>query len=86
MAELNAREDCLYREVERLMKLQGSSPVALQDISITVTSLCSHATRARLLRAAPNIRDGQDLARDDQLKTEQHAFAIGLELKEKGAR
>ena len=83
MAEYNAREDCLYREITRLMLIRGTSPTALEDISITATTLCSRAIQDRLMRAAPNIRDGQDLARHDELTTQQHGFAIALELKEK---
>jgi len=38
------------------------------------------------LKAAPTVKDGQELARDDEIKTEQRALAIGLELKEKSKR
>jgi len=37
-----------------------------------------------LERASISVRDARDLARDDQVKTEHRAFAIGLELREKG--
>jgi hypothetical protein len=33
--------------------------------------------------ASVSALDAQNLARDDQVKTEQRAFAIGLELREK---
>jgi hypothetical protein len=84
MAEINARDDCLHREVERLLEPQGSAPTSLQDIAVSATSYCSQAIRARLLKALRS--DGPGLARDDQVKTGQRAFAMGLELRESRAQ
>ncbi len=83
-AELSAREDCLYREVARLLEPKGSTPSSLQNIAVTATRFCSEAIRTRFQRASVSVRDAQNLTRDDQVKTEQRAFAIGLELREKG--
>jgi hypothetical protein len=83
-AEINAREDCLYREVARLLEPEGHPLVSLQNIAVTATRFCSEAIRTRFQRASVSARDAQNLARDDQGKTEQRAFAIGLELREKG--
>lgn len=82
-AELNAREDCL-REVARLLEPKGSPPAGLQNIAVAATRFCSEAIRKRYHRASVSAPDAQNLARDDQVKTEQRAFAIGLELREKG--
>jgi hypothetical protein len=82
-AEINAREDCLHREVARLLESKGSPLVSLQNIAVTATRFCSEAIRTRFQRASVLAPDAQNLARDDQIKTEQHAFAIGLELREK---
>jgi hypothetical protein len=83
-AEINAREDCLYREVARLLEPKGHPLASLQNIAVTATRFCSEAIRTRFQRASVSARDAQNLARDDQVKTEQRAFAIGLELREKG--
>lgn len=83
-AEISAREDCLHREVARLLEPKGSPPNSLQNIAVAATRFCSQAVRTRLEKASISARDARDLARDDQVKTEQRAFAIGLELREKG--
>ena len=82
--EINAREDCLYREVARLLEAKGSPLTSLQNAAVTATRFCSEAIRARFQRASVSAPDAQNLARDDQVKTEHRAFAIGLELREKG--
>src|SRR6266702_7412207 len=84
-AEFSAREDCLYREVARLLEPKGSTPSSLQNIAVTATRFCSEAVRTRFQRASVLVPDAQNLARDDQAKTEQRAFAIGLELCEEAA-
>jgi hypothetical protein len=86
VAEINARDDCLRREMARLLDPQGSAPNTIQEIAVSATSYCSQAIKARLLRASPTVRDGQELAKDDRIKTEQRAFAFGLELRERQAR
>jgi len=83
-AEFSAREDCLYREVARLLEPKGSTPSSLQNIAVTATRFCSEAIKTRFQKASVSVRDAQNLTRDDQVKTEQRAFAIGLELREKG--
>ena len=82
-AEINAREDCLYREVARLLEPKGSPLTSLQNVAVTATRFCSEAIKTRFRRASVSAADAQNLARDDQVKTEQRAFAIGLELREK---
>ena len=84
-AEISAREDCLYREVARLLEPKGSPFTSLQNIAVTATRFCSEAITTRFQRASVSALDAQKLARDDQVKTEHRAFAIGLELREKGA-
>lgn len=78
-AEFNAREDCLRQEVARLLEPQGTTPSSLQAIAVTATGFCSHAIAARLKGVSASA------AREDQIKTEQHAFAIGLEMRERRA-
>ena len=82
--EINAREDCLYREVARLLEPKGSPPSSLQNIATAATRFCSQAIVARFQRASISASDAQKLLRDDQVKAEQRAFAIGLELRERG--
>jgi len=82
-AEIGVREDCLYREVDRLLEPKGSSPTSLHNVAVAATRFCSEAVRSRFQRASVSALDAQNLARDDQVKTEQRAFAIGLELREK---
>ena len=84
-AEINAREDCLYREVARLLEPRGSSLTSLQNVAVTATRFCSDAITTRFQKASVSAPDAEKLARDDQVKTEHRAFAIGLELREKGA-
>jgi hypothetical protein len=84
LAEINARDDCLHREVDRLLEPKGSSPISLQAIAISATNYCGQAIKAKLLKSSPS--DGRELARDDQAKTEQRAFRIGLELRESRIR
>ena len=76
-AEISAREDCLYREVARLLEPKGSPLISLQNIAVTATRFCSQAIVARFQRALISGSDAQNLAKDDQVKTEQRAFAIG---------
>jgi len=83
-AEISVREDCLYREVARLLEPKGGSPpTSLHNVAVTATRFCSEAVRSRFQRASISALDAQNLARNDQVKTEQRAFAIGLELREK---
>jgi hypothetical protein len=82
-AEISAREDCLYREVARLLEPKGSPLTSLHNVAVTATRFCSEAVRSKFQRASVSALDAQNLARDDQVKTEQRAFAIGLELREK---
>jgi hypothetical protein len=85
-AEINARDDCLRQEMVRLLDPQGSAPNTIQEMAVSATSYCSRTIKAWLLRASPTVRDGQELAKDDQIKTEQRAFALGLELRESRTR
>jgi hypothetical protein len=81
--EMSDREDCLYREVARLLDPTGSAPVSLHNIAVAATRFCSDAARSRFQRASVSGPDARDLTRDDQIRMEQRAFAIGLELREK---
>src|SRR6478736_8191860 len=85
-SEMSAREDCLYREVARLLEPKGSPPTSLHNAAVAATRFCSEAVRSRFQSASVSVIDAQTLVRDDQVKTEQRAFAIGLELREKGQR
>jgi hypothetical protein len=78
--EYSAREDCLHREVARLIEPQGTAPNSLQEIAVSATNFCSEMIRAKLKGVSLSA------AREDQVKTEQVAFAIGLELREKRPR
>jgi len=80
--EMSAREDCLYREVARLLEPKGSPPASLHNIAATATRFCSEAIRSRFQKASVSAQDVQVLAKEDQARTEQRAFAIGLELRE----
>ena len=81
-SEMSTREDCLYREVARLLEPKGSPPASLHNIAATATRFCSEAIRSRFQRASVSAHDVQVLAKEDQARTEQRAFAIGLELRE----
>ena len=81
--EMSAREDCLYREVARLLEPKGSPPASLHNIAVTATRFCSEAVKSRFQKASVSALEAQSLAKDDQARTEQRAFAIGLELREK---
>jgi hypothetical protein len=78
-AELNAREDCLHQEVARLLEPRGSPLSSLQTIAVTAASFCSYTIAARLRGVSASA------AREDQVKTEEHAFVIGLEMRERRA-
>ena len=80
--EMSAREDCLHREVARLLEPKGSPPASLHNIAATATRFCSEAIRSRFQKASVSAQDVQVLAKEDQARTEQRAFAIGLELRE----
>ena len=82
-SEMSAREDCLYREVARLLEPKGSPPASLHNIAATATRFCGEAVRSRFQRASVSAPDAQALAKGDQARTEQRAFAIGLELRER---
>ena len=82
-SEMGTREDCLYREVARLLEPKGSPPSSLHNIAATATRFCSEAIGSRFQRATVSAHDAQALAKDDQARTEQRAFAIGLELRER---
>ena len=79
--EMSAREDCLYREVARLLEPKGSPPTGLHNIAATATRFCSEAIRSRIQRVSAH--DAVALAKEDQARTEQRAFAIGLKLRER---
>ncbi|TYO64291.1 hypothetical protein FXV83_23315 [Bradyrhizobium hipponense] len=76
-ADYNAREDCLQREVARLLEPKNSPMISLQNIAMTATDFCSREIAAKLKGRSAST------ARDDQIAAEQRAFAIGLELREK---
>ena len=80
-SEMSAREDCLYREVARLLEPKGSPPTGLHNIAATATRFCSEAIRSRIQRVSAH--DAVALAKEDQARTEQRAFAIGLKLRER---
>jgi len=81
-SEMSAREDCLHREVARLLEPKGSPPSSLHNIAATATRFCSEAIRWRFQRVSISAHDARAIAKDDQARTEQRAFAIGLELRE----
>jgi hypothetical protein len=81
--EMSAREDCLNREVARLLEPKGSPPASLHNVAVTATRFCSEAIKSRFQRASVSAVEAQSLAKDDQARTEQRAFAIGLELRER---
>jgi hypothetical protein len=81
-AEISAREDCLYREVARLLEPKGSPLASLQNIAVTATRFCSETVRARLRKASVSNLEAQNLVNQDRVTTEHRAFAIGLELRE----
>jgi hypothetical protein len=51
--EFTAREDCLYREVGRLMNTRGTTTTALEDIAMTSAQLCSQTIRAHFFKSIP---------------------------------
>ena len=81
--EMSAREDCLYREVARLLEPKGSPPASLHNIAATATRFCSEPITSRFQKASVSSREVQVHAKEDQARTEQRAFAIGLELRER---
>ena len=78
-AEFNAREECLHQEVARLLEPKGSPLSSLQTIAVTATNFCSQTIATKLKGVSASA------AKEDQVKTEQHAFKIGLELRERRA-
>jgi hypothetical protein len=82
-SELSAREDCLRREVARLLEPKGSPPTGLHNVAATATRFCSEAIRSRFQRASVSAHEAEALAKEDRARTEQRAFAIGLELRER---
>jgi hypothetical protein len=81
-SEMSTRDDCLHREVARLLEPKGSPPASLHNIAATATRFCSEPIRSRFQKASISTQDMQVLAKEDQARTEQRAFAIGLELRE----
>jgi hypothetical protein len=81
--EMSRREDCLHREVARLLEPKGSPPKGLHDIAATASRFCGEAINSRFVRATISIHDAQAMAQEDQARAEQRAFAIGLELRQK---
>lgn len=82
-SEMSTREDCLHREVARLLEPKGSPPASLHNIAATATRFCSEPITSRFQKASVSSREVQVLAKEDQARTEQRAFAIGLELRER---
>jgi hypothetical protein len=80
--EISARDDCLYREVARLLEPKGSPLASLQNIAVTATRFCSETVRTRLRKVSVSTLEAQNLVNNDRVKTEHRAFAIGLELRE----
>jgi hypothetical protein len=77
-AEYSARDDCLRREVARLLEPYGRS--SLQQVAVSATNFCNEGIQAKLKGISSSA------AKEDEIKTEQIAFTIGLELREKRAR
>jgi hypothetical protein len=76
-ADLEDREACLHQEVARLLEPQNGPRISLHMIAATATDFCSRAIAGKLQEVSVSR------ARDDLVKTEQRAFAIGLELRER---
>jgi hypothetical protein len=53
--------------------------VPFKPIAVTAASFCSYTIAARLRGVSASA------AREDQVKTEEHAFVIGLEMRERRA-
>lgn len=81
-SEMSTRDDCLHREVARLLEPKGSPPASLHNIAATATRFCSEPIRSRFQKASVSTHDMKVLAKEDRARTEQRAFAIGLELRE----
>ena len=81
-SEMSTRDDCLHREVARLLEPKGSPPASLHNIAAIATRFCSEPIRSRFQKASVSTHDMKVLAKEDQARTEQRAFAIGLELRE----
>ncbi len=81
-SEMSTRDDCLHREVARLLEPKGSPPASLHNVAATATRFCSEPIRSRFQKASVSTHDMKVLAKEDQARTEQRAFAIGLELRE----
>ena len=77
-----AEDERLHREVARLLEPKGSPPASLHNIAATATRFCSEPIRSRFQKASVSTHDMKVLAKEDQARTEQRAFAIGLELRE----
>src|SRR5436309_14744829 len=60
-AEISTWEDCLYREVARLMEPMGSPRISLHYIAVTATRFCIEAVRTRFQKASGP--DAERLAR-----------------------
>jgi hypothetical protein len=78
-ADYSTREDCLRREVGRLLEPKSSPLISLQHVAMAAIDFCSREIAAKLKGVSPSA------AKDDQNKAEQRAFAIGLELRERNA-
>jgi hypothetical protein len=62
---------------------KGSPPTGLHNVAATATRFCSEAIRSRFQRASVSAHEAEVLAKEDRARTEQRAFAIGLELRER---
>jgi len=86
VADFQRREECLYREVARLISERGDSPATLDTIAGIAAGLCSKEILIKLQRHNWNTPDAIVMERDDKAQTERRAFAIGLEIKERRAK
>jgi hypothetical protein len=79
------RQDCLYREVGRMIKTQGLSDTALDEIAKAAANICGKAVRERLQRESRSINHGEGLVRYDRLQTELRLIAPSSALRRSAA-
>jgi hypothetical protein len=86
VTDFQRRDECLYREVARLISERGDGPTTLDTIAGIATGLCSQEILIKLQRHNWNTPDAIVMEREDKSQTERRAFAIGPEIKERRAK
>jgi hypothetical protein len=79
--DFQRREECLHREVARLISERGDKPTTLEGIAVTATALCSQEIWIKMAKNNFGPADDFLMAGNDKAQTERYALEVVMEIK-----